>query len=71
MIQRSGQWWMEARPISEADRSFDIAFWQSQSPSDIFRAAWELVELAAKMKGQEPSELRLQRTVGTVRPIWG
>ena len=71
MIQRRGDWWMEARPISESGREFDVAFWQAQTPSAIFRAAWEMVELAAQIKGQDPNELRLQRSVGVIKPIRG
>ena len=48
--------------LHEADRSFDIAFWQAQSTSDRFRAAWELVEHYQKRKGKG-DELPLQRTI--------
>lgn len=53
-----------ARKVSlhEADRSFDIAFWQAQSTSARFEAAWELVEHYQKRKGKG-DELRLQRTI--------
>ena len=49
--------------IKDLDRSFDIAYWQAQSEAARFAAAWELVEFAWKIKGRDPSELRLQRTV--------
>jgi hypothetical protein len=62
---------MEARPIGESGQEFDTSFWQAQSPSAIFRAAWEMVELAAQVKGQDLNELRLQRSVGIVKPIRG
>ena len=29
--------------IEDLDRSFDLAFWQSQSPQARIQAAWELV----------------------------
>lgn len=57
--------------MGESDRGFDHAFWQSQSPDEIFRAAWELVELASKLKGTDPDELRLQRSVVAIKPIRG
>jgi hypothetical protein len=49
--------------LSDADRSFDIEYWQRQGDAAIFRAAWELVELYHRGKGVEPDELRLQRSV--------
>lgn len=43
------------------DRRFDVEFWQAQGDSAIFRAAWEMVELAEETRhGRKP---RLQRTV--------
>lgn len=33
------------------DRQFDVDFWQQQGDEAIFEAAWELVELAAEVKG--------------------
>ena len=51
--------------ISELDRSFDIEFWQSQSPVDRFNSAWELITHYAKIKGLDVHQLRLQRTVET------
>ena len=49
------------------DRSFDIEFWQSQTDKDRFDAAWELVELAHTVKGGDPNELRLQRSVAGLK----
>jgi hypothetical protein len=45
------------------DRSFDVEYWQRQGPDAIFRAAWELVEVAHRHKGLNPDDLRLQRSV--------
>jgi hypothetical protein len=43
------------------DRQFDLEFWQEQGDEAIFRAAWEMVELAEEANhGRKP---RLQRTV--------
>ena len=51
------------------DRSFDIEFWQEQGDEAIFAAAWEMVELAEKIKhGRKPT---LQRTATTLKPIRG
>lgn len=49
--------------IEEMDRSFDLQFWQSQSDTQRFAAAWELVVQAYIIQGKDVSQLRLQRTV--------
>jgi hypothetical protein len=47
------------------DRDFDIAFWQEQGDEAIFRAAWEMIELAEEVKhGSKPT---FQRTVTTLK----
>jgi hypothetical protein len=51
--------------ITELDRSFDLAFWQSQPPQARFAAAWELIVHASKVKGQDVRKLRLHRSVET------
>jgi hypothetical protein len=50
-------------PIRDADRSFDIEYWQRQGDAAIYRAAWELVEFYHRQQGMEPDELRLQRSI--------
>jgi hypothetical protein len=48
-------------------RDFDVEFWQEQGDDAIFRAAWEMVELAEEVKhGRKPS---LQRTVTRLKRI--
>ncbi len=43
------------------DRAFDIKFWQEQGDEAIFKAAWEMVELAEEARyGRKPA---LQRSV--------
>lgn len=49
--------------IQELDRSFDLAFWQNQSPQARFLAAWELIVHASKVKGQDVRQLRLHRSI--------
>jgi hypothetical protein len=49
--------------LQDADRSFDIEYWQRQGDAAIFRAAWELAELYHRSQGMEPDELRLQRSI--------
>jgi hypothetical protein len=55
--------------IAEADRTFDLEFWQSQSTSARLQAAWDLVVLAYRWKGANLDELRLQRSVEAYGPI--
>ena len=51
--------------IEDLDRSFDLKFWQEQTPQARFDAAWELVVHAAKVKGVDVRQLRLQRSIET------
>ncbi len=51
--------------LEDLDRSFDIQYWQSQTPAARFQATWELILHAAKVKGLDVRELRLQRSVET------
>ena len=49
------------------DRRFDIDFWQEQGDEAIFRAAWEMVELAEEVKhGRKPT---FQRSITELRKI--
>ena len=51
--------------IEDLDRSFDLKFWQAQTPQARFDASWELVLHACKVKGIDVRQLRLQRSVET------
>jgi hypothetical protein len=53
--------------LADHDRSFDIAFWLSQPAKARFDAAWELIVHASKVKGIDPSALRMQRSVEAYR----
>lgn len=57
--------------LEEADGSFDLNFWQAQSPEARFAAAWEMVETAWAFKGRPHDELRLQRTAGRLERLPG
>ena len=52
--------------LKDADRSFDIEYWQRLGPDAISKAAWELVELAYQGKNVD---LRLQRSVASFRKL--
>ena len=49
--------------LEDLDRSFDLAFWQAQSDTARFAAAWQLVVFAHRLKGHDDDQLRLQRSV--------
>jgi hypothetical protein len=49
--------------LEDLDRSFDLQFWQAQSDTARFAAAWELVVTAYRVQGKDVSQLRLQRSV--------
>jgi hypothetical protein len=51
--------------LEELDRSFDLKFWQAQSPQARFSAAWEMNIYATRIKGNDVRQLRLQRSVAT------
>jgi len=51
--------------IEDLDRSFDLQFWQKQTPQSRFDAAWELIVHAWRVKGNDVRQLRLQRSVET------
>jgi hypothetical protein len=60
ILERTGR-------IEELDRSFDLEFWQGQTPQARFDAAWELIVHASRVKGTDVRQLRLQRTIETYR----
>ena len=49
--------------LPEHDRSFDIEYWQKQSPANRMDATLELIEHVWKISGGDVRQLRLQRTV--------
>ena len=51
------------KKLSDMDRSFDIEFWQRQGDRAIFEAAWEMVIEAHQMKGGNPDDLKMDKSV--------
>lgn len=49
--------------IEDLDRSFDLKFWQAQTPAARFEATWELIVHASRIKGYDVRQLRLHRSV--------
>lgn len=48
---------------TDLNRSFDLQFWQQQSPEDRFNATWELIIHAYRVKGYDVRQLRLHRSI--------
>lgn len=55
--------------LDQMDRSFDVEYWQRLGPEAIFEAAWDMVVQAWKVKGRDPNELRLQRSVEAIQRL--
>jgi hypothetical protein len=55
--------------LEELDRSFDLQFWQAQTPEARFAATWELIVHASRVKGIDVRQLRLQRAVETFQKM--
>ncbi len=50
--------------LENAERYPDVKYWQAQPDAKKFETAWQMVIDAYAMKGEDVSELRLQRSVG-------
>jgi hypothetical protein len=53
--------------FEEADRSFDLAFWEKVGPSGILAAMWEMVYEYHRLRGDYVSSPRLRRTVEVLK----
>jgi hypothetical protein len=51
----------------QGDRSFDIEFWQRLTDAQRLQAVWDMVVFEHELKGGSKDELRLQRTVESLR----
>jgi hypothetical protein len=51
--------------IDNLDRTFDLRFWQMQTPQSRFDATWELIMHAWRVKGNDVRQLRLHRSIET------
>lgn len=61
--------WERVVPLSKLDRTFDIEFWQAQSASERFRAAFDMLKYFDIMRGRKVNAhtFRLQRSVETIK----
>ena len=53
--------------IEDADRSFDVRFWQEKGDIAIFKAMEDMVNDYLKLRGKDAHESRIQRTVEAFR----
>lgn len=66
----SRKWTVNIGLIDQMDRTFDINFWQNQTPKERFDAAWELaVNYHLNIKKDDPDKLRLQRSYIVLKPF--
>ncbi len=49
--------------LENLDRSYDLRFWQTQTPQARLNATWDLIVHYARVKGLDARQLRLQRSV--------
>jgi hypothetical protein len=61
--------WERIVPLSKADRSWDIQFWQAQSASVRFVAAFDMLKDFYRLKGKRinANTFRLQRSVENIK----
>ena len=53
--------------LEDAEKFPDLKYWQRQSDSAKFAAAWEMVLEAHALRGEDLSESRLQRSVASLQ----
>ena len=57
--------------INDADRSFDLEFWEKVGSEGRFAAAWQMVFEADAIRGKNVSQPRLQRSVQNLERLRG
>ena len=53
--------------FSDADRSFDVRFWQEKGDIAIFKTMEDMLKDYLKLRGKDAREPRIQRTVEAFR----
>ncbi|GMV99565.1 MAG: hypothetical protein AMXMBFR84_07040 [Candidatus Hydrogenedentota bacterium] len=61
--------WEAYRKIGDADRSFDVEFWQAQGTNAIMLAALQMVKDYEFYHKGNTGEFRLDRTLASFRKI--
>jgi len=61
--------WERLVPLSKADRSWDVRFWQAQGAGMRFRAAFDMLKESYLLRGGKINArtFRLQRTVENLK----
>jgi UDP-3-O-acyl-N-acetylglucosamine deacetylase len=61
--------WERIVPLSKADRSFDIKFWQAQSAQMRFRATFDMLKDLYRLRSRKANArtFRLQRTIENLK----
>ncbi len=61
--------WEKITPVSKADRSFDIEFWQAQNASMRFRVTFDMLRDFYRLKGKKVNAhtFRLQRSIENLK----
>jgi hypothetical protein len=54
-------------PLEDDDGSFDREFWDKIGHEGRFAAMWDMVMDAARIRGEDVNQLRLQRSVLRIR----
>ncbi len=55
--------------VTRANDNFDLKFWQKAGAQMRFKASWEMVKEAYKIKGKNGTKLRLQRHIQNIQQI--
>lgn len=53
----------------QGDRTFDIEFWQELTDEQRLKAVWDMTVFNWEVKGKNPDELRLQRSITNFRRL--
>lgn len=63
------KFWERIVPLSKADRSFDIKFWQAQGSRVRFRVAFDMLKYFYLMRGKKINAhtFRLQRFIERIK----
>lgn len=67
------KWWIRKVPLSKADRSFDIKFWQAQGSRVRFRVAFDMLKDFYLIRGKKINvhTFRLQRSIEHLKQTQG
>jgi hypothetical protein len=67
-MRDASKWIIQVSDGHPKDRRFDVEFWQRQSGAARFAATWQLIVDAHVLRGEDATQLRLQRSLVSSRP---